>query len=194
MTVKHVAEAFLPTRHGRFRVHAFVDKEGKEHVALVRCEHKVHERMPVRVHSRCLTGDTLTSMRCDCRDQLEAAMAYLEKRKCGILVYLDQEGRGIGLSNKIKAYALQDAGMDTVEANVHLGFGEDMRDYDVAADILKYFGIREIMLLTNNPHKIADLEMHGIRVLERIPLITKPNKYNRSYLETKKKKMNHLLD
>ncbi len=193
MTVKHVAEAFLPTRHGRFMVHAFVDDEGREHVALVRCDHKAHGSMPVRVHSRCLTGDTLTSMRCDCRDQLEAAMSYLEKRECGILIYLDQEGRGIGLSNKIKAYALQDKGMDTVEANAHLGFGEDLRDYDVAADILKYFGVREIVLLTNNPHKIADLEMHGIRVLERIPLLTKPNRYNRGYLETKKRKMNHML-
>lgn len=201
MTVKHVADAMLPTRHGRFRLHAFVDDEGREHVALVRCEHGFsqktrkdpHGPVPVRVHSRCMTGDTLTSMRCDCRDQLEAAMAYLEKRKCGILVYLDQEGRGIGLSNKIKAYALQDHGMDTVEANVHLGFGEDLRDYEAAAEMLKYFGVREIMLLTNNPNKIADLEMHGIKVIERIPLVTKPNKYNKSYLETKRKKMNHML-
>jgi GTP cyclohydrolase II len=132
-------------------------------------------------------------MRCDCRDQLEAALRYLEKRKCGMLIYLDQEGRGIGLANKIKAYALQDKGMDTVEANVHLGFGEDMRDYSVAADILKYFGVAEIALLTNNPKKVADLERHGIKIVKRIPLITRPNRYNRKYLETKKQKMNHAL-
>ncbi len=190
---RHVAEAFLPTKHGRFRVHAFVDDDGKEHVALTRCEHKHVGPLPVRIHSRCLTGDTLTSMRCDCRDQLEAAMRFLERKKCGMLIYLDQEGRGIGLANKIRAYALQDKGMDTVEANVHLGFGPDQRDYKVAADILKHFGVSEIALLTNNPFKIADVEMHGIKVVERIPLLTKPNKYNRSYLETKKDKMNHML-
>ena len=193
MTLKHVAEAMLPTRHGRFRVHAFIDGEGREHVALTRCEHRHEGPLPVRVHSRCLTGDTLTSMRCDCRDQLEAAMRFLDKKKCGMLIYLDQEGRGIGLANKIKAYSLQDKGMDTVEANVHLGFGEDLRDYKVAADILGHFKVKEIALLTNNPKKIADLEMHGIKVLERIPLITRPNRYNRSYLETKRKKMNHML-
>jgi len=193
MTVKQVAEAVLPTRHGKFRVHAFVDEKGKEHVALTRCAHAPHDTVIVRVHSRCLTGDTLTSLRCDCRDQLEAAMRYLERKKCGMLIYLDQEGRGIGLANKIKAYALQDQGMDTVEANVHLGFGEDQRDYRVAAEILKSFGISKIALLTNNPHKIKDLEAHGIKVVKRIPLITKPNKYNRSYLETKRKKMNHML-
>jgi GTP cyclohydrolase II len=193
MTLKHVAEAMLPTRHGRFRVHAFIDGEGREHVALTRCEHRHEGPLPVRIHSRCLTGDTLTSMRCDCRDQLEAAMRFLDKKKCGMLIYLDQEGRGIGLANKIKAYSLQDRGMDTVEANVHLGFGEDLRDYKVAADILGYFKVKEIALLTNNPKKIADMEMHGIKVLERIPLITRPNRYNRSYLETKRKKMNHML-
>jgi GTP cyclohydrolase II len=145
------------------------------------------------VHSRCLTGDTLTSKRCDCRDQLEAAMAYIEKKKCGILIYLDQEGRGIGLANKIKAYSLQDGGMDTVQANVHLGFGEDQRDYSAAADILKHFGITKISLMTNNPAKIKDLERHGITVSKRIPLKTGTNRYNKKYMETKKKKMNHIL-
>jgi GTP cyclohydrolase II len=193
-TTNEVAEAMLPTRHGKFKVYAFVDKLGKEHIALVRCEHKLHEGMPVRIHSRCLTGDTLTSMRCDCRDQLEEAMNYLDEMKCGILIYLDQEGRGIGLANKIKAYALQDEGMDTVEANVHLGFGEDLRDYSMAADMLKYFGIKEIKLLTNNPKKITDLEKHGIKVIERIPLVTEPNKYNKKYLETKRKRMKHMLE
>lgn len=191
--IRKVAEAFFPTRYGKFTIHAFVDGDGREHIALTRCSHGPHKELPVRVHSRCLTGDTLTSMRCDCRDQLEAALRYIEKRKCGMLIYLDQEGRGIGLANKIRAYALQDKGMDTVEANVHLGFGEDMRDYRMAADILKYFGVKKISLLTNNPKKVADLERHGIKVAKRIPLITKSNRYNRKYLETKKEKMNHAL-
>jgi GTP cyclohydrolase II len=191
--IKQVAEAFFPTRYGRFTIHAFVDVEGREHVVLTRCAHGPHKAIPVRVHSRCLTGDTLTSLRCDCRDQLEAALRYLERKKCGMLIYLDQEGRGIGLANKIRAYALQDKGMDTVEANVHLGFGEDMRDYHVAAEILEYFGVKEITLLTNNPKKISDLERHGIKIVKRIPLITKSNRYNRKYLETKKEKMNHII-
>lgn len=191
--ITKAAEAILPTRFGKFTVHAFVDGEGKEHLALVRCEHKVHGEMPVRIHSRCLTGDTLTSLRCDCRDQLEASMRYLEKKGCGVLIYLDQEGRGIGLANKIKAYALQDRGMDTVEANVHLGFGEDQRDYAVAADILREIGIESVALLTNNPDKIEDLGRHGITVVARIPLVTKMNRYNRKYMETKKRKMNHFL-
>ncbi len=191
--VTKVAEAQLPTRFGKFTVHAFVDDCGGEHLALVRCEHRMHKMMPVRVHSRCLTGDTLTSMRCDCRDQLEKSMKYLERKGCGVLIYMDQEGRGIGLANKIKAYALQDRGMDTVEANVHLGFGEDLRDYGVAAEILRYFGLDHIALMTNNPEKIKDLESHGIHVAKRIPLITKTNRYNRKYIETKRKKMNHIL-
>jgi len=191
--MKEVAEAFFPTRYGKFRIHAFVDRTGGEHVALTRCTHGPHGAVPVRIHSRCLTGDTLTSLRCDCRAQLEASLRYFEKKKCGMLIYLDQEGRGIGLANKIKAYALQDKGLDTVEANVHLGFGEDSRDYEVAADILKYFGVKEIALLTNNPAKIKDLEHHGIKVVKRIPMITRSNRYNRKYLETKKKKMNHAL-
>ena len=193
MKIKKVAEAFFPTRHGNFTVHAFVDSSGKEHLALTRCEHGEHQEVPVRVHSRCLTGDTLTSLRCDCRDQLEAAMEYLDKKGCGVLVYLDQEGRGIGLANKIKAYQLQDGGMDTVEANVHLGFGEDQRDYGVAAEILKALGVDNIALLTNNPKKITDLERHGIKVAKRIPLQVKANKHNKKYLDTKREKMAHML-
>lgn len=191
--LKKGAHANLPTRFGRFTVHAFVDGKGKEHLALVRCRHPMHQGMPVRIHSRCLTGDTLTSLRCDCRDQLEKAMRYLERKGCGILIYLDQEGRGIGLANKIKAYALQDKGMDTVEANVHLGFREDQRDYVVAADILKHFGVEDVSLLTNNPDKMSDLERHGIKVSRRIPLVTRKNRYNRRYIETKKEKMNHFF-
>lgn len=189
----HVAEATLPTRHGRFMVHAFVDEKGKEHLALTRCMHGKHEPVPVRIHSRCLTGDTLASLRCDCRDQLEAAMGYLERHECGMLIYLDQEGRGIGLANKIKAYALQDKGMDTVEANRKLGFCDDARDFGVAAEILGYFGVRKVRLLTNNPKKIKDLEKHGIEVVERVPLITEPTEHNREYLRTKKERMDHQL-
>jgi 3,4-dihydroxy 2-butanone 4-phosphate synthase / GTP cyclohydrolase II len=190
--MKKIADAFLPTRYGNFRVYAFVDGK-EEHLALIRCEHGSHEPMPVRVHSKCLTGDTLTSQRCDCRAQLEASLMYLEKQKCGIFIYLDQEGRGIGLANKIKAYALQDKGMDTVEANLELGFKEDMRDFSPAARILKYFGATRIALLTNNPAKIKALRKHGITVVKRIPLITKTTKYNRRYMKTKKDRMNHLL-
>jgi GTP cyclohydrolase II len=192
--IRKVAEAFLPTRYGKFRVYAFVDSAGKEHIALYRCEHSSHEPLiPVRIHSQCLTGDTLTSLRCDCRAQLEASLKYLEKRRCGIFIYLAQEGRGIGLANKIKAYALQDKGMDTVEANLKLGFKGDMRDFSVAADILRYFDVTDVALLTNNPDKIRALKKHGIKVVKRIPLITKTTRYNRRYMETKKEKMNHLL-
>jgi GTP cyclohydrolase II len=192
--IRNVADAFFPTRYGKFTIHAFMDQKGGEHIALTRCaSHHTHAALPVRVHSRCLTGDTLTSLRCDCRDQLEASLRYLEHKKCGMLIYLDQEGRGIGLSNKIKAYALQDHGMDTVEANVHLGFGEDLRDYGAAAQILKHFGIKKIVLLTNNPKKMADLRRHGIIIVKRIPIVIKSNKYNRRYLETKKEKMNHII-
>ena len=191
--ITKAAEAFLPTQYGNFQVYAFVDNEGKEHIALVRCHHKAHGAVPVRVHSKCLTGDTLTSLKCDCRAQLKAAMKYLESKKCGILIYLDQEGRGIGLANKIKAYALQEKGMDTIQANVHLGFKEDMRNFSIAADILKYFGANEIALLTNNPEIIEQLKKYGITVVKRIPLVTRPTKYNKKYLDTKREKMKHLL-
>ena len=192
MKTKLVANSILPTRFGTFTIYAFIDSGGKEHVALAKGKIKKKAAVPVRVHSRCLTGDTLASMRCDCRDQLEMAMKYVN-RHGGIIVYLDQEGRGIGLNNKIKAYALQDAGMDTVEANYNLGFEEELRDYCVAAEILKILGVKTIKLLTNNPAKIIDLEHHGVKIAERIPLITKPNRYNRKYMETKRKKMNHLI-
>jgi GTP cyclohydrolase II len=191
--IEKAAEADLPTRYGKFRVFAFVDRAEGEHLALVRCEHASHEPVPVRVHSKCLTGDTLTSLRCDCRAQLEASLRYLEKRKCGIFIYLDQEGRGIGLANKIRAYALQDKGLDTVDANLELGFEEDMRDFSAAASILKYFGATRIELLTNNPKKIKALRKRGITVVKRIPLLTKATRYNRGYMMTKKKKMKHLL-
>ncbi len=188
--MEHVAEAFFPSRFGKFRVHAFLGKDGKEHLAVVM--EKKGEMPVVRLHSRCLTGDALCSLRCDCRQQLEAALEYIAKEG-GIFIYLDQEGRGIGLTNKIKAYALQDEGMDTVEANVHLGFEEDERSYDAAAKILEHFKITEIALLTNNPKKMEGLEKNGIKIVERIPLVIEPTEYNGSYLKTKKEKMHHQL-
>lgn len=191
--VRQVAKASFPTRFGKFTIYAFVDDEGGEHVALLKCSHGIHPGLPVRIHSRCLTGDTLASLRCDCRDQLEASLEYINGKGCGILVYLDQEGRGIGLANKIKAYSLQDEGMDTVEANQHLGFRDDLRDYHVAAEILKNLGVTEIDLLTNNPQKVEDLKLHGITVKNRMPLVIKPNKYNSRYLETKREKMHHMI-
>jgi len=196
MTVKKIAEASFPTTFGRFRIFAFKDNEKRDHLALVRCTNgsSLNGPVPVRIHSRCLTGDTLGSLRCDCRDQLHAALWYLGKQECGVLIYLDQEGRGIGLANKIRAYALQDKGMDTVEANKALGFPDDLRHYKVAADILKKLGVKQIKLITNNPDKIRQMKKYGIKVDCRIGLITKPTKYNRKYLITKKIKMKHMLE
>jgi len=149
------------------------------------------EEVNVRIHSKCLTGDTFCSLRCDCRAQLEASLELIGKEG-GILIYLDQEGRGIGLSNKIKAYALQEHGRDTVDANIELGFDADLRDYGVARSILNFLRIKKIKLITNNPNKMKELEGDGIEIIERIPLNTEPNKFNKHYLETKKKKMGHL--
>ncbi len=191
--MEKIADAFLPTRFGKFRIYAFKADDNSEHVALVACTHPPHPKIPVRVHSKCLTGDTLGSLRCDCRAQLEQSLRYMKKKRCGIFIYLDQEGRGIGLSNKIKAYALQDKGFDTVEANEKLGFHNDLRDYSIAAEILRYLGVNDISLLTNNPKKVSDLELHGIKVSRRIPVIAETNKYNKKYMEVKRKKMHHLL-
>jgi GTP cyclohydrolase II len=189
---------FFPTRFGDFQIHAFVDKNRGEHLALVRCDKQRQKEsgeigIPVRIHSRCITGDALTSIRCDCLAQLEESMKYIQSKSCGMIIYLDQEGRGIGLANKIKAYNLQDQGLDTVEANIKLGFSEDSRDFEPAAEILKYFKISKIELLTNNPKKIEQLEKYGIKVVQRIAIITRQNKYNKKYMKTKKEKMNHLL-
>lgn len=183
----------FPTRFGMFKLMAVVDKKGDEHVVIIRGNVRDKKNVPSRIHSACLTGDVFGSMRCDCRDQLEAALKFLGKKKCGLLVYLNQEGRGIGLVNKIKAYWLQDRGLDTVEANRCLGFEDDMRNYRIAAQIIKYLGIRSVVLLTNNPEKIEDLRKNGVEVSGRKPLIAEPTPYNRRYLKTKETKMGHML-
>ena len=194
-SVSKEAEAKLPTKYGDFKVLAFNEKNtSKCHLALVKGDITTHEPMLVRVHSECLTGDALGSRKCDCGEQYASAMEMIEKEGRGILLYMRQEGRGIGLLNKLKAYALQDTGLDTVEANLALGFKEDMRDYKVSADILKILGINNIRLITNNPAKIEGLEKHNIEVIERVPIQMPINKNDEFYLKTKKEKMNHMLN
>jgi GTP cyclohydrolase II len=193
--VKVSAVAELPTRFGHFRIVAFRnDRDGKEHVALVHGDVAGAEALPTRLHSECLTGDALGSLRCDCRDQLERALRELGSRERGVLIYLRQEGRGIGLLNKVRAYALQDEGLDTVDANLALGFRSDERDYGVAAEMLRCLGVCSVQLMTNNPDKVEQLERHGIRVTARLPLLTPPNEHNRSYLETKAARSGHDLE
>ncbi len=189
-----VAEARLPTEFGEFRLVAFgVVGDGKEHVALVKGRVAGKEGVLVRLHSECLTGDALGSLRCDCRQQLRNALKKINAAGMGVLLYLRQEGRGIGLANKVKAYELQDAGLDTVEANEALGFAYDLRDYEVPAMMLRALGVRSANVLTNNPEKVAELEVHGIRVAKRTPLEVKPNKFNKRYLQTKRRKLGHIL-
>jgi GTP cyclohydrolase II len=193
--VKPDAVADLPTRYGRFRIVAFRnDRDGKEHIAIVRGDVLGAEDVPVRLHSECLTGDVVGSLRCDCRDQLEVALRDLGSSERGLLLYLRQEGRGIGLANKVRAYALQDGGLDTVDANLALGFRVDERDYGVAAHMLVSLDVRSIRLMTNNPDKIAQLEQHGIRVAARVPHVMRPNEHNRFYLATKAARCGHRLD
>jgi GTP cyclohydrolase II len=189
-----VASADLPTRFGEFSAVAFsIGADGKEHIALVRGDVEGRDNVPVRMHSECLTGDTLGSYRCDCRDQLEAALRYLGSQEYGVLLYLRQEGRGIGLINKIRAYSLQDHGMDTVEANHALGFADDERDYSAAAGMLNALGVRSIKLLSNNPRKVSGLKKLGIVITERMPHIMPANRHNHKYLETKARKSGHLI-
>jgi len=192
--VKLQACADLPTRHGSFVIAAFSDsKTGKEHTALIKGDVSRMRDCPLRIHSQCHTGDVLGSLRCDCQAQLEASMKYIESRQQGVVIYLQQEGRGIGLVNKIRAYNLQDMGFDTVDANVCLGLPPDARDYGAASEIIQLLGIRSVCLLTNNPSKIEGLREHGIRVTRRMPLVIKANEHNREYLATKRKRMGHLF-
>ncbi len=189
------AEAKLPTKFGDFRMVGFKEKNSELcHVALIKGDINKNEPILTRVHSECLTGDAFGSRKCDCGEQYEAAMKMIEKEGCGILLYMRQEGRGIGLLNKIKAYALQDTGLDTVDANLALGFEEDMRDYKVSADILKILGVNEVRLITNNLTKIEGLVKNDIKIVERVPIQIKPNKNDAFYLKTKKERMNHLLE
>jgi len=189
-----VAHATLPTRHGLFTIYGFKgDSAQEEAVALVRGDLKGKIAPLVRVHSQCLTGDVLASLRCDCRAQLELSLKEIGRAPSGVLIYLPQEGRGIGLMNKLRAYQLQDGGMDTVEANEKLGFAADSRDYDFCANILKQFGATRIRLLSNNPEKVRQLEKAGIRVVERVACQPRISKTSRAYLKTKKSKMGHLL-
>jgi len=187
------AEASLPTAYGSFKMVGFVNKLNAEHhVALVKGDIVDGDEVLVRVHSECLTGDAFHSLKCDCGEQLAAALAAIEKEGKGILVYLRQEGRGIGLINKIKAYKLQEEGMDTEEANIALGFPPDLRDYGIGAQILSELKAKKIRLLTNNPKKVVGLKGHGIEIVERVPLVMDTNLHNEKYFSTKKEKMGHL--
>jgi len=190
-----VARAELPTRFGRFTIYGFTGTGPQEEaVALVRGNPRGRIAPLVRVHSQCLTGDVLASQRCDCRAQLELSLKKIGQAPSGILLYLPQEGRGIGLMNKLRAYQLQDGGMDTVEANVSLGFAADVREYDFPAQILKKLGAKTIRLLSNNPDKVKQLEAAGVRVVERVPCQPRISRISRKYLHTKKHKMGHLLE
>ncbi len=192
--VHKAAETVLPTPFGEFNAVCFVnDIDDYEHVALIKGEIDPEKEVLVRVHSGCLTGDVFGSLRCDCGDQLKKAMSKIEEEGLGVVLYLQQEGRGIGLANKLKAYALQDQGLDTVEANLELGFDADLRDYGVGAQILSDLGIRKMRIMTNNPKKIVGLEGYGLEVTGRVPLEIEPRDENRRYLECKSDKMGHLL-
>jgi len=194
VTLQFVESSLLPTRWGDFTLHGFDDPDSnKEHIALTMGEVAGDAPVLLRIHSECLTGDALHSLRCDCGAQLEAAMRRVAEEGRGIILYLRQEGRGIGLLNKIKAYKLQDQGADTVEANEQLGFGADMRDYSICKSMLRHLGVQNLRLMTNNPRKVAALEAMGFNVLERVPLQSGSNPHNAKYLATKAGKLGHLF-
>ena len=193
--VNRVAEAKLPTKYGKFTAIAYKsDIDPDEHLALVMGDIDTEESVLVRVHSECITGDVFGSLRCDCGEQVALALQSIAKEGRGVFLYMRQEGRGIGFPNKIRAYALQDKGLDTVEANLSLGFAPDLRDYGIGAQILAELGLHDIRLLTNNPKKVVGLEGYGLKVVETVPIIVSPNPYNRDYLEVKREKMGHLLE
>jgi 3,4-dihydroxy 2-butanone 4-phosphate synthase/GTP cyclohydrolase II len=193
--VRKLVTVPLPTAEGSFQLKLYESSlEGDHHVALVKGRIRSGEPVLVRVHSQCLTGDVFGSERCDCGQQLHAALRAIAKRGSGVLLYLRQEGRGIGLAAKLRAYALQDRGLDTVEANARLGYPADLRDYGIGAQILVDLGVRKIELLTNNPRKLVGLEAHGLTIVRRVPIAIRPNRHNRRYLTTKRDKLGHLLD
>lgn len=192
--VRLLAVADLPTRFGPYQAAAFsYCLDHKEHAAFVHGDVYEREGVPVRIHSECLTGDAIGSLRCDCRDQLIESLERIGKMEAGIVLYLRQEGRGIGFANKIRAYELQDSGYDTVQANELLGFRADERDYAIAAHMLGSLHVKSVQVLTNNPQKLSDLERHGVRVVGRIPIVIPANEHNGAYLDTKRRRMGHLL-
>ena len=193
--ITRVSDVKLPTDHGEFRAIAYAnDMDSNIHIAVVKGEITPDDPVMVRVHSECLTGDVFGSKRCDCGEQLHRAMAMINKEGKGVILYMRQEGRGIGLANKLRAYELQDKGLDTVEANLQLGFKPDLRDYGIGAQILVDLGVRKMRLMTNNPKKIVGLEGYGLKVVERVPIETSPHEKNIIYLKTKKKKLGHMLE
>ena len=193
--LKIASIAKLPSRFGNFNAVAFNQTaDNKEHAAFVKGNVVGKENVLIRIHSECLTGDAIGSLRCDCRDQLEGALKKIEENEEGILIYLRQEGRGIGLTNKLRAYALQDSGLDTVEANLALGFPDDSRDYHIASHMIQALGVKSIKLMTNNPEKIKQLQKNGIKVIDRVKHSFKPNIHNEFYLNTKNRKSGHMLE
>ena len=194
MPLQHITSCRLPTEHGIYQMHGYQDSQtGQEHIALVMGDITTPEPVLSRVHSECLTGDALFSQKCDCGPQLKAAMQAIQAQGRGVIVYLRQEGRGIGLINKIRAYALQDQGMDTVEANLALGLPVDARDFSIAKHIYDHLGVHTVRLLTNNPEKLQTLRDCGIRITERLPLLVGRNPENQAYLDTKADKLHHMM-
>ena len=194
LEVNLVAIANLPTKFGQFKIAAFENnRDAKEHIAIIKGQVEGQSDVLTRIHSECVTGDVFSSRKCDCGEQLNYAMEELAKNDAGLLLYMRQEGRGIGLANKIRAYQLQDSGMDTVEANLHLGFDDDMRSYDIAAEMIRLLAPQSVQLMTNNPKKYRGLLDAGIEVSDRLPIKIMANPFNEHYLETKKEKSGHLL-